>query len=215
MKVDIIIDTICPWCYVGNLRFNRALLLSPQTEVELCWRAFLLDSDLPEGGMERARYAHQKFGSVERARQADDEITALADEEGVDLNFNKIERIPNSLDSHRLIRYAADPELQRDVITALFEAYFLRGRDIGNLSTLADIAQEAGLDRGAALAFLESDQDRATILAEDALARRAGFNAVPCFFVNRKYAISGAQAPEVIAKVFELASRDETAGTGP
>lgn len=215
MKVDIIIDTICPWCYVGKLRFNRALQLSPQMNVQVGWRACLLDSDLPEGGMERDHYAHQKFGSVERARQAYDEIQEVANIEGIDLDFNRITRVPNSLNSHRLIRYATDPERQTKLINALFDAHFVHGRDIGDLPTLADIAQEAGFDRGAALTFLESDRDRATILADDASARRLGFNGVPSFFVNRKYAISGAQAPEVIAKVFELANRDEIAGIGP
>ncbi|CAN0574513.1 unnamed protein product, partial [Laminaria digitata] len=137
-------------------------------------------------------------------------LTQAGEEEGISFNFNQIERTPNTIHSHRLVRYAAEHGLQTPVISAVFDAYFLEGQDIGRPEILADIAETAGLDRDETLRFLQSDVDTETILAEDELARRLGVNGVPCFIVNRKYAVSGAQSPEVLVQVFDLANQDDT-----
>ena len=209
MKVDIIADTICPWCYVGKKRFDRALELRPQEDLEVGWRAFQLNPSMPKQGMDRKEYVAEKFGGLERARSAHGSIELAGAEEGIKFNFKGIERTPNTVNSHRLVRYAATQGIQTPVINAIFEAYFLNGKDIGEISILANIARDVGLDHDQISEFLQSDRDVETILAEDELARRIGVNGVPCFIVDRKYAVSGAQSPEVLVQVFDLARQAE------
>jgi predicted DsbA family dithiol-disulfide isomerase len=208
MKIDIIVDTICPWCYVGKKRFEKALAIRPQPDLEVGWRAFQLNPRMPEEGMDRREYVTEKFGGLERAYAIHGSLIQAGAEEGIVFDFGKIDRTPNTVNSHRLVRYAAEFGIQTPVISAVFDAYFLDGQDIGDLEILADIAGTAGLDRASTLEFLESDTDAATILAEDELARRLGVNGVPCFIVDRKYAVSGAQSPEVLVQVFDLARQD-------
>ena len=209
MKVDIVIDTVCPWCYVGKRRFDRALQLRPGLALEVGWRPFQLNPAMPSEGMDRRSYIVEKFGGAERARSVHDTIARIGAEEGIDFNFKKIDRIPNTVDSHRLTRFAAEHGLQSEAISALFAAYFCDGRDIGDREVLADVGTGVGLDRDDVAAYLAGDADIDTVLAEDDLARRLGVNGVPCFIVNRKYAVSGAQSPEVFAQVFDLARQDE------
>ena len=165
---------------------------------------------MPREGMDRRTYVAEKFGGTERAHSVHASLVQAGEEEGISFNFNKIEKTPNTVYSHRLVRYAAKYGLQTPVISAIFDAYFLEGRDIGEPDTLARIADAAGMDHDDTLEFLESDRDTETILAEDELARRLGVNGVPCFIVNRKYAVSGAQSPEVLVQVFDLANQDDT-----
>lgn len=210
MKIDIIVDTICPWCYVGKKRFEKALAIRPQPDLEVGWRAFQLNPRMPEEGMDRREYVAEKFGGLERANNIHGGLVQAGREEGIEFNFSRIERTPNTVHSHRLVRYAALHGVQTPVISAIFDAYFLEGRDIGRTDILADIAGMAGLERDSTLDYLESDTDTETILAEDELARRLGVNGVPCFIVDRKYAVSGAQSPEVLVQVFDLANQDDT-----
>ena len=210
MKIDIIVDTICPWCYVGKKRFEKALSIRPQPGLEVGWRAFQLNPRMPEEGMNRREYVAEKFGGLERANAIHSSLVQAGIEEGIEFDFTKIDRTPNTVNSHRLVRYAAGFGIQTPVINAVFDAYFLDGKDIGDPSILADIGETAGLERAPTLEFLESDTDAATILAEDELARRLGVNGVPCFIVDRKYAVSGAQSPEVLVQVFDLANQDDT-----
>jgi predicted DsbA family dithiol-disulfide isomerase len=209
MKIDIIVDTICPWCYVGKKRFERALSMRPQPDLEVGWRAFQLNPRMPEDGMDRREYVTEKFGGLERANAIHGSLIQAGVEEGIEFDFSRIDRTPNTVNSHRLVRYAAAFGVQTPVITAVFDAYFLDGKDIGDPSILADIAASAGLEHTPVLEFLESDVDTATILEEDELARRLGVNGVPCFIVDRKYAVSGAQMPEVLVQVFDLAKQDK------
>ena len=209
MKIDIIVDTICPWCYVGKKRFERALSIRPQLDLQIGWRAFQLNPRMPAEGMDRRDYVSEKFGGMDRARAVHGSLAKAGAEEGIDFNFSSIERTPNTIHSHRLVRHAAEHGLQTPIISAVFDAYFLDGKDIGEPDILADVAASAGLDREQTLAFLQSGLDTETIVAEDELARRLGVNGVPCFIVNRKYAVSGAQSAEVLVQVFDLASQDD------
>lgn len=210
LKIDIIVDTVCPWCYVGKKRFERALEMRPQPDIQVGWRAFQLNPEMPREGMDRRAYVAEKFGGMERARTVHSSLQRAGEEEGIVLNFKQIEKTPNTVHSHRLVRYAAEHGLQTPVISGVFDAYFLDGQDIGEPAVLARIAEAAGMNHDETLEFLESDRDTETILAEDELARRLGVNGVPCFIVNRKYAVSGAQSPEVLVQVFDLANQDET-----
>jgi predicted DsbA family dithiol-disulfide isomerase len=210
MKIDIIVDTICPWCYVGKKRFEKALELRPQKDIEVGWRAFQLNPRMALEGMDRREYIAEKFGGLERAHNVHGSLVEAGQEEGIEFNFSRIDRTPNTVNSHRLVRHAALQGIQTPVISAIFDAYFIEGLDVGRTDILADIAKSAGLDRVSTFEYLESGADTETILAEDELARRLGVNGVPCFIVNRKYAVSGAQSPEVLVQVFDLANQDDT-----
>lgn len=209
MYVDIVSDTICPWCFIGKRRFEKAMALSGRNDIMVAWRPFQLNPDMPADGMSREAYLTAKFGNTERMQKIYGAITETGQGEGIDFRFDRIARTPNTLASHRLVKYAAKHGEQDAVVEALFSGYFMNGRDVGDFETLADIAAETGLEREAALNYLSSVEDRDEVMAADVYARRLGINGVPCFIVNRKYAVSGAQPPEAFLQVFQLADQDE------
>jgi predicted DsbA family dithiol-disulfide isomerase len=213
MRIDIISDVVCPWCFIGKRRLERALADLPPNSVELAWRPFRLNPDLPPEGMDRQAYLQAKFGAAgggARYRQVEE----IGRDEGIPFAFDAIERAPNTLDAHRLIRHAIDSRRQDDMVEALFRAYFVEGRDVGDRDTLAAIADAVGIRRDDALAYLAGDADREAVLAEEDMAKRIGVTGVPCFVIERKYALSGAQPPEAFHEVFEkLAS--EAADAAP
>jgi predicted DsbA family dithiol-disulfide isomerase len=211
MEIDIFSDTICPWCYIGKRRLERALRERPQADLIIRWRAFQLNPDMPAEGMERGQYLETKFGGSANAKSVYAQVSAAGESEDIAFAFDKIARTPNTVDSHRLIRYARAQGRQDETLQALFDAYFLRGEDIGNRDILVAAAGEAGLDGDAARAFLDSGAEAETIRDEDTQARQAGINGVPCFIFNGKYALSGAQSPEVLLQLFDLALQEETA----
>jgi predicted DsbA family dithiol-disulfide isomerase len=206
--VDIVSDTICPWCYIGKRRFERALDLSGRNDVAISWRPFQLNPDMPSEGMARDDSVRAKFGGGERPRQIYQAIAESGREAGIEFQFAKINRTPNTVLSHRLIYWSAKQERQDEVVASLFKGYFEDGLDLGDLDVLVACAQRAGLDRGAVRSFLLSDEGRQEVVASDVYARRLGINGVPCFIVNRKYAVSGAQPPSAFVEVFNLAERD-------
>lgn len=209
MYLDVFSDTICPWCYVGKRRLERALQARPQPDLKIRWRAFQLNPGMPAEGMDRKAYVEAKFGGPERARAIYDTVRAAGAGENISFAFAGIKRTPNTLQSHRLIRFAAARGRQDETLEALFQAYFIAGRDIGDRDVLGDIADEAGLDRADAAAYLAGDVDSDVVLGEDATARRAGITGVPCFIFNGRFALSGAQEPEAFFQLFELAREEE------
>lgn len=217
MRVDIISDTICPWCYVGKRRFERALAARAENDpVEIVWWPFQLNPTMPAEGMERGAYLTERFGSPERAAEIYRQVEAAGRDEGIPFAFDRIGRTPNTMNSHRLIAYAGEAGRQNDVVEILFRRYFERGENIGALDVLVDSAAEAGLDREEVRAFLESEAAREDVARGDVAARRLGINGVPCFIIDARYAISGAQAPEVFQRVFSLAQGEpesEAAGS--
>ena len=210
MRIDIFSDTVCPWCFIGKRRLERAFEGEIPEGVEIHWRAFQLNPEMPGEGMDRRQYLEAKFGGPEGAKQIYDRIAAAGAGEGIDFQFKSIARTPNSVQSHRLIRYATDKGKQDGLVERLFTAYFLEGKDIGDDAVLADIAEASGLNRKETEAFLAGDERREEILSEDLYARQQGINGVPCF--NGRYALSGAQDPSVLKKVIDslLASEDGT-----
>ena len=206
--VDIVSDTICPWCYIGKRRFERALDISGRNDVAISWRPFQLNPDMPPEGMTRDDYVRAKFGGGDRPRQIYQAIAESGREAGIEFQFSRIRRTPNTVLSHRLIYWSAKQERQDEAVAELFRAYFEDGLDIGNLEVLADCARRAGLDEQLARKYLVSDEGRQEVVASDVYARRLGINGVPCFIVNRKYAVSGAQPPSAFVEVFNLAERD-------
>lgn len=211
MLLDIFSDTICPWCFVGKRRLERALGQRPQHGLSIRWRAFQLNPGMPAEGIDRQAYLNAKFGGSERAQGIYDVVVAAGRGEGIDFAFDRIKRTPNTLLSHRLIRHALLADRQSEVLETLFSGYFLEGRNIGDLDTLADIGEAAGLDRAKVARYLAGAADADSVAAEDSLARRAGISGVPCFIFNSHYALSGAQEPEAFFQLFDLAREDEAA----
>jgi predicted DsbA family dithiol-disulfide isomerase len=209
MHLDIFSDTICPWCYVGKRRLARALAARPQPKMAVRWRAFQLNPGMPPEGMVRERYNDAKFGSSERAKRIYEAVTAVGASEGIEFNFQAIRRTPNTLLSHRLLRKAGRDGLQDPLLDAMFQAYFVDGRDIGNAHVLTEIGESVGLSNVAD--YLAGTEDSEEVRAEDSLARRQGINGVPCFIFNYRFLLSGAQEPESFFQLFDLA-REEEAG---
>ncbi len=209
MRLDIYSDVICPWCFIGKRRLERALRMRPQPGLALHWRAFQLNPGMPPEGMDRHAYLEAKFGGLERARRMFEMVRAAGASEGIDFAFDRIRRTPNTLNAHRLVRFAASRGLQAPLLDALFTAYFIDGRDIGSARVLIDIAAAAGLERAAVRVYLQTDADMETVLGEDRIARRLGISGVPCFVFNGRFALSGAQEPEALFQLFDLAREDD------
>jgi predicted DsbA family dithiol-disulfide isomerase len=204
MHIDIVSDVICPWCYIGKKRLERALAARPDIPVSMSWRAFQLNPEMPADGMERSAYLAAKFGGQAHAQRIYGAITAAGAAEDIPFAFDRIRRTPNTVDAHRLIRFATRSGRGDAAVEALFRAYFTEGRDIGDRVVLAEIAEECGFERGEAAVHLADGSGRDETLAEDRAARRLGINAVPCFIMEGGYAISGAQEPEFFFPLFDL-----------
>lgn len=207
----VVVDTVCPWCWVGKRRLDTALAVLAGEGLRLArqWHPFQLNPAMPRGGMPRAEYRARKFGSVERGRELDARLAAEGAKDGLPFDFERIGRTPNSLDSHRLIRLAAregGPALADAVAEAVFAAYFSEGRDIGDPAVLAAIGDAAGLPAGRAAAMLAGDEGAAEV-AEDA-ARAAGLGGVPAVILGRQVIISGAEQPEAMAAAIRAALRE-------
>lgn len=210
ITVDIVSDTVCPWCYVGKRRFEEALAKRPEgLDVYVGWRPFQLNPDIPAEGKDRREHLAAKFGGDGKAKQIYQAIKDAGDSVDLDFNFEAATRQPNTVNSHRLIDRAAQAGMQDDVVERLFQAYFMDGKDIGDIRTLVEIAVSAGMDEDDTLQYLEGDDDIDRIQKEDQMARQMGIQGVPCFIINRKYAISGAQDPEVFLKAFEQVLAEE------
>ena len=214
VRIDIYSDVICPWCFIGKRRLERALAERPRDELSLHWRAFQLNPDMPARGMDRQVYLQLKFGSAASAERIYREIRAVGEEEDLAFAFEAIRRTPNTIESHRLIRFAGSRGRQDAVVEALFRAYFLAGEDIGAPEVLLRVAESAGLNPADARAFLESDLEEAAVRAEDQAARQAGLQGVPTFIINGKFALSGAHQPEVLHQMFDIGRRDDEAAGG-
>lgn len=210
MRIDIFSDVICPWCFIGKKRLEKALALRPLPDLQIHWRAFQLNPGMPEEGMDRQAYLAAKFGGPESAQRIYDTVGAAGRRSGVAFAFDKITRTPNTVAAHRLIRFSERFGRQDAMVETLFQAYFLQGRNLSDKDSLADIAAAAGLDRAAVRGYLDSDEDTETVLAEDAYARKLGIGGVPCFIVDGRYALSGAQEPEAFLPVFDLIDTEKS-----
>jgi len=206
--IDIISDTVCPWCFIGKRRLEAAMQLRPDYDYQIGWRPFQLNPELPRHGMDRRQYLALKFGGGDRAHQIYSHVRAAGQQESIRFDFEAIRRQPNSFDSHRLIRWAAAVGVQGAVVEELFRRYFTAGADIGSRAELVGVAAACGMDADEVRRKLDSDCDRTLVREEELVARRMGVNGVPCFIVDRKYAVSGAQDPSVLVNVFDLAVSD-------
>ena len=212
LSIEIVHDLICPWCFLGVRRLLRTLRRRPDLLFELTWRAFLLNPDMPRAGMARGDYVVRKFGGEDRARRLYASIGEIGRAEGVLFRFDRIRRTPSSVDAHRLVRFAARYGRADQMVAALFSAHFTDGDDIGDAGVLAAVAQGCGLDPLEALDFLESDEDLDCIHADNLRAHRLGINGVPCFVISGRHAIAGAQEPEVIERLLDVAAVEAAEG---
>jgi predicted DsbA family dithiol-disulfide isomerase len=206
-KLDIFSDPVCPWCHIGKARLDRALEQRPDHPFIIEWHPFMLNPKFPPEGMDRREYLQAKFGPPEAVVKTYLPIQQAAEETGVTLHLDKITRTPSTLDAHRLIHWAGLEGRQTAVVSALFRAYFVEGRDIGDRAELRAIAEACGLDGAMIGRLLDSDADIQQIRQRDAEIRERGLQGVPAFIVGRTYVVSGAQPTETwLTIIDELAS---------
>jgi predicted DsbA family dithiol-disulfide isomerase len=205
MQIDVVSDTVCPWCFIGKRRLDRALAMRPDVEVQVFWRPYRLDPTIPKEGVDRKAYLKAKFGDGPRNSAMGDALRSEGASEGISFAFDRIAKTPNTLDSHRLIRWAGGQGVQGDVVERLFSAYFLDGRDIGDAGVLTDVAREAGMDSGLVGELLAKDSDLAVVEREAGMANQMGISGVPTFIFDSRFMISGAREPEVLVKIMDRA----------
>jgi len=203
IKLDIISDVICPWCYIGKAHLDRVLEAHPDHPFTIEWHPFQLNPTMPDAGMDRREYLEHKFGGKEGAVRVYGQIAEAAEAAGLDIDFGAIQRTPNTINAHRLIHWAGLEGRQTAIVSKLFKAYFKEGRDIGDAEVLLNISEAAEMDREMVARLLATDQDVADIRARDANARARGVTGVPTFVVANQHVLSGAQQPDLWAKVIE------------
>lgn len=196
-RLDIISDPVCPWCYIGATYLARALAEVPVHPFAMRWRPYQLNPDMPPEGMDRLEYLAAKFGGAQNAGRVYARVEAAAEEAGLDIDFGRISRSPNTLDAHRLLHWAAAESVQTAVKMGLFRAYFDRGEDISDQAVLTQVAGEAGMDRDVVARLLAGEADRAEVRAEADEMRRMGVHGVPTFVVGGSYVVTGAQPSDL------------------
>lgn len=216
ITVDVISDVVCPWCFIGMKRLERAIALAGDVDVKVRWRPYQLDPNIPKAGLPRRQYMLDKFGSEEKLSQIHDQIVGLGEVEGIRFNFDAMETAANTLDAHRLIRWTGSPKApegaQSQAVKLLFEANFEEGRDIGDRAVLAEIAEEVGMDKALVETLLASPADEEAVKNEIGTAGQMGIRGVPCFLLEGKYAVMGAQEADVLADAIKQVAAAKARG---
>jgi predicted DsbA family dithiol-disulfide isomerase len=203
MQIDVISDVVCPWCFIGKRRLEKALAKRPDAGIQINWHPFQLNPDMPEAGRDHKEYYREKFGGDERVRELVDNMTDAGAAEGLEFDFAAIEKSPNTLAAHRLVRWAASAGHQGEVVEALFQAYFIAGRDIGDQAVLAEIAGAAGMDAGLVAELYAQGRDITLVEGDITAARQLGIRGVPFFIFDHRYSVAGAQKPEVFLNLID------------
>ncbi len=217
MKIDVVFDTVCPWCFIGKRRLSRALSLRPGTHAELRWRPFLLNPDMPDEGMDYAFYLERKFGSSYRVQRIQAAAQLAGEPDGIAFAFDRIAHMPSSMQSHRLIAWAAaqcppDQDCASLLVESIYRAFFEQGEDIGDIAVLRRLAEAAGLSGRAAAAYLAGDAGFSAVESDNSRLHRLGVSGVPCFILNGTYAVSGAQEPDMLARMIDIARESDPGG---
>jgi len=203
VRIDVVSDIVCPWCFIGKHRLEKAIALNPDIPVKVHWRPYFLNDWIPREGISREQYLTTKFGSPERYKGIAQRVSAAAAAEGLTYAMDKISRQPNTLDAHRMIRWADEIGKAAEMKQRLMDLYFTEGADLTSHAVLAQAAADIGLDAEATRKALASDKDVAEIEREALSAKEAGIDGVPCFIFGGKFAISGAQEPDYLAEAIE------------
>jgi predicted DsbA family dithiol-disulfide isomerase len=220
ITIDVVSDVVCPWCFIGQKRLDRALDELPEIDVGVRWRPFQLDPAIPPEGRDRRDYLMAKFGDEKRVEDMHRNISEAGVAEGISFDFGAIKISPNTLDAHRLIRWAASsgPETQNRLAARLFQLYFEEGANIGDRQVLANVAAECGMDRAVVETLLAGNADTAEVREEIETAARMGVAGVPCFLIEGRYAVMGAQPADALAnairQVAEAKARGELENAG-
>ena len=214
IEIDVISDVMCPWCYIGKRRLEKALAMGPDVPVDIRWRPYQLDNTIPETGMDRKEYLRNKFGSDEQAAQVYGPVRAAGKDEEIPFEFDKITISPNTLNAHRIIRWAMAEGVQDAAVERLFQLYFIEGANLTDKQVLIAAAVEAGLERAVVERLLESDADLEETRAEISQAQQMGVTGVPAFIIGSRYAIMGAREPEVIAQAIVEVVKERSAPAG-
>jgi predicted DsbA family dithiol-disulfide isomerase len=201
IKLDIMSDPICPWCFIGKAHLDKALSAHPNHPFSIEWHPFQLNPDMPANGMGRREYLEGKFGGKEAAVRAYAPVVENAKTAGVSIDFEGMKRTPNTINAHRLIHWAGIEGRQTAIVSALFKAYFTDARDIGDVDVLINIAKGAEMDADVVKRLLSSDEDLRFIQDRDKHSRKMGINSVPTFIIANQHAVPGAQPPELWAQV--------------
>ena len=209
MQIDIYSDVVCPWCYIGKRRLERALdQLNGAAQARITWRPFQLNPTMPKDGMDRTTYLEAKFGSLDAFHQMEEHVLAAGAAERILFAFEKVARTPNTFMAHRLIWYAEQQGRQDAVVESLFRGYFTEGADIGSGPVLTQLAGHAGLDDSAVESFLQREQGTTEVKAEEATGHRLGIRGVPYFVINGSISISGAQPPDIFVSAIRQAKKE-------
>ena len=207
VTIDVVSDVVCPWCFVGKRKLDAALTLVPEYDIEVNWRPFQLDPTIPEGGISRHDYMSKKFGP-EKIAAIHERLEGIGAEAGIPFAFDKIQRSPNTLDAHRVIRWAQAHGAQTALVERLFNLYFVEGADIGDRDLLAKLAGEHGLDEATVRAALDTKEDAVAVQQEIASAVRMGVSGVPFFILDGRFGVSGAQPSEMLAEAIRKAAAE-------
>ncbi|WP_048646235.1 DsbA family oxidoreductase [Nitratireductor soli] len=215
VTIDVVSDVVCPWCYIGRARLGQAIKALPDIPVELRWRPFQLDPTLPPKGKDRHAYMMDKFGSAERIGQMHQQITELGQDVGITFDFDAIKISPNTLDAHRVIRWSATAgaDVQDRLVGRLFALYFEEGADIGDPAVLIEGARQAGMDAALVETLLATEADRPEVQQEIATAQQMGVTGVPCFLLEGRFAVMGAQDPATLADAISKVAEAKANGT--
>lgn len=206
LTIEIYSDVVCPWCYVGKRRLERALSqLNDRVKAQITWRPFQLNPTMPKEGMDRTTYLTAKFGSLDAFRQMEEHLLAAGAAEHIPFVFEKMARTPNTFMAHRLIWYAEQQGRQDAAVESLFRGYFTEGVDIGSVSVLGQLARRIGLDATDVASFLHSEEGTTEVKVEEAAGHRLGIRGVPYFNVNGSLSISGAQPPDIFVSALQQA----------
>ena len=211
IEIDIVSDTICPWCYVGKRRIERAVAGFDGDEVRIRWHPYQLNPGLPPEGMDRSEYVAAKFGGAEAARAVYDRVREAGAADGIAFAFERMPRTPNTFASHRVAHFAARSGSQNEVVEALFRGVFEEGRDIGDHETLLDIGAECGIDPVDLAEYLASTEDVEALRAAEERARQMGVTGVPFFIIGGRYVVTGAQDAAVLRGVLERVAEESVA----
>jgi predicted DsbA family dithiol-disulfide isomerase len=211
VTIDVVSDVMCPWCYIGKRRLEAAVAALPEVALDVQWRPFQLDATIPPEGMDRRMYLERKFGGPEAAERVYAPVRAAGEAEAIPFAFDRIRRSPNTINAHRLIRWAGQAGLQEEMVERLFRLYFIEGGDLTDRVVLAKAAAEAGMEHEVAERLLASEADIAEVRADIEAAQNMGITGVPTFIVGGRYAVVGAQPADVLADAIAKARAEAPA----